>query len=491
MKLTRVIAISVIAASLGLGVVNAQSFSPMDTPAEFPPASYKGKQYVDSRGCVYIRAGVDGAVAWVPRVTRDRKVICGFKPSLPKGTVGVAPAPKLDKNVVQIQPAAKPSEQPSIFGTPKPASKPAATTAPKATTVAKPAAKPAPKPAPKAATAAAPKPAPKPQTTTVRAAQKPKPAPKPKAASTTATRPPLYTTPTAQKPKARAAAPAPAPTTAPAPATAPRRTTAQPPRAAGSLSPCRNGATTYKGMAVRCGPQSESPVTPGRGGPTAPPPKIQFDRQSALTPGAVGQVVREGDVHPQTRVVPRHVYEHNLVTHVSAAVPPGYRRVFDDGRLNPRRAEMTFAGKAQADRIWTRETPRQLIHRRTGEVIVLSSKSSSKGAPFEPEPAPVAAEPVSAPSAPVVSTRSTASEKSLRLAGTPYVQIGTFGSSDAAQAAARSVQRLGLPVRIGKFEREGATQRLVLAGPFATVPAAEKALEKSWDAGFNGAFVRQ
>ena len=483
MKLTRVIAISVIAASLGLGVVNAQSFSPMDTPAEFPPASYKGKQYVDSRGCVYIRAGVDGAVAWVPRVTRDRKVICGFKPSLPKGTVGVAPAPKMDKNVVQIQPAAKPSEQPSIFGTSEPASKPAATATPKATAVAKPAAKPAPKPVPKTAKATAPKPAPKPQATTVRTA--PKPAPKPKTASKTATGQPLYTTPTAQKPKARAAVPA------PAPAPAPRRTTAQPPRAAGGLSPCRNGATTYKGMAVRCGPQSESPVTPGRGGPTAPPPKIQFDRQSALSPGAVGQVVREGEVHPQTRVVPRHVYEHNLVTHVSAAVPPGYRRVFDDGRLNPRRAEMTFAGKAQADRIWTRETPRQLIHRRTGEVIVLSSKSSSTGAPFEPEPTPSVTAPVSAPTAPVVSTRSVAPEKSLRLAGTPYVQIGTFGSSDAAQNAARSVQRLGLPVRIGKFEREGATQRLVLAGPFATLPAAEQALEQSLDAGFNGAFLRQ
>lgn len=54
-------------------------------PAELPPADFAGRQYVDSSGCVFVRAEVNGAVTWAPRLNRDRTPLCGYRPSLAAG----------------------------------------------------------------------------------------------------------------------------------------------------------------------------------------------------------------------------------------------------------------------------------------------------------------------------------------------------------------------------------------------------------------------
>nr|WP_319949303.1 SPOR domain-containing protein [uncultured Shimia sp.] len=479
MKLTRVIAIGVIASSLGLGAaVHAQSLKNVETPSEFPPASYKGKQYVDSKGCVYIRAGVDGNVTWVPRMTRNRKVVCGYKPTIAGAKPSTGSAPKLNNDVVFIEPAAKPKPPTTIFGTTAPATAAATSTA-----STKPKAKSTTKSTAKAASA--------PKTTSVKKASTssaksaPKATPKPRTTQATAAK-------TATKPASTTA-------TTTTSATSARRSTTQAPRASGHSSPCRSasGASAMHGKyAVRCGPQSELPYTPGTGKATAPAPVIRIQRQGSEVIGSqgvvVGQIVKEGEVSSDVRVVPRHVYE-NQFTHLPApTVPKGYRRVFDDGRLNPHRAEQTFAGKAAMDAAWSETLPRTMIHRRTGETIVMSSKSSSyaTSAPFEKTPQLATQSTSRAPNAPVVSTRSAPVTKSLRLSGAHYVQAGTYQDAQSAQAAAQKLQKRGLPVKIGRYTKNGETRRMVLAGPFGSQTSGEKALAVAQKSGFSGAFLR-
>ena len=421
MKLSRAIAIAVIAGSLGLGAaVEAQSLKNVDQPNEFPPSSYEGRQYVDSKGCVYIRAGVDGSVIWVPRMTRDRKVLCGFKPTQVAGASKQQAAPRLDKNVVTLQ-AAKPEQ-----GAPKETVRAVKTVRTKPAAV-------APRPAPKT----------KPRVVTIQ------PAKPVKAAKPTAKTVKTVSVPASKRP---------------------RRDLGQVPRRAGIASPCRDGAATYRGMAVRCGPQAELPYTPGTGNPTATAPVIKIDRRGSSYMGATpGRIVREGQVGPDVRVVPRHVYEERKYAMVQVEPPEGYVRVFDDGRLNPHRGEQTFGGKARMDRIWHDGVPHELRRADAGAAAVVSSKGA----------------------APVVSTKSSPSRKALRIGGQGYVKVATYRDYDAAQAAARKVRALGMPVRIGTYQRQGVTQRMVLAGPYGDAGRAQSALAKARGAGFANAVLRK
>ena len=95
--------------------IEAQSIRAVGGPAELPPADFQGQQYVDSRGCVFMRAGLSGRTTWVARIGQDRRPICNdvsmaeAKARLALPEAAVQPMPEA---VVQKQPLAKAAGKP-------------------------------------------------------------------------------------------------------------------------------------------------------------------------------------------------------------------------------------------------------------------------------------------------------------------------------------------------------------------------------------------
>jgi len=77
----KMVSVAVLALVAGMGSANAPSARDFGAPRELPPSSFKGQQYLDRRGCVFLRAGFGGQTNWVPRVSRDRRQLCGYPPS--------------------------------------------------------------------------------------------------------------------------------------------------------------------------------------------------------------------------------------------------------------------------------------------------------------------------------------------------------------------------------------------------------------------------
>ena len=433
-------------------MASAQSLRNSDQPAEFPPTSFTGKQYVDSKGCVFVRAGFDGATTWVPRVSRKRKVLCGFKPSLADAGAAEpaprvvevpapAPAPVATPAVPRRTVAVKPAPTPRVV-----AVKPAAPT-PRVVKV-------VPAPAPRVVAAA-------PAPTTARVVARPKPG-----RSVTAKPAPVLVAPVVTAPRVVTTAPV-------------RVVTACPEK-----SPISQRYLLENGRyAVRCGPQTEAP-------------------RGVEMVGGSGYAER-----PATATVPRVVTGTRTVTTIrvkpapAIAPPPGYRAAFADDRFNPNRGLQTREGIAQMRLIWTDGVPRRLVDQNSGRdvgalfpglrfpFINLRQQEqyvAKNGWPGPAEPtAPkvvVATKNVS----PAAATMGTSAGP----AGHRYVQVGTFGLETNARNTAARLQNLGLPVRVGKYNKGGKTYSIVLAGPFGSGSQLQAGLLAAQQSGFPDAFTR-
>lgn len=457
MRITRIVALAIIAGTLTSQSIEAQTLRAAGPPAEFPPASFKGSQYVDSRGCIYIRAGIDGNVTWIPRVSRSRKQLCGYQPSTVAASDGAKPRTGPAPELITLP------ETPAATGAAASA-KAASSTKPTASSVAK--------TAPVAAASKRSMAAPAVVTT-----QKPRRTPVP--------------------PVQEAVRPAPS-----TPKPGVRSVPAAPPAAARHAAPPTEGcegASPYsreyinQGPNVRCGPQAEPPVTYGRGGG-------RHDRNSSVL------------LTPNTRLLPTHVYQERRLS-TDLQVPEGYKAVWeddrlnlhrgertaapavltdpatvpdgyiraerDDGRLNPLRGGRSAEGDAQMAQVWTNTVPRKLVRAPVDRPRVHLTQQDARSAAELRDPLVLRLSTRSAPSA----TDAASPEQKRR-----YVRAATFADPAAARLAAEAlVQRTGLPVRLGRLTRKGTDYKVVLVGPFTDPGAGEKALQMVRDAGHSGA----
>lgn len=482
MTLTRLFASAIIAASVGLVAAEAQTLRDINTPAETPPESYTAKQYVDSRGCVFIRAGIDGVVNWVPRVTRDREVLCGYEPTFAKSG---EPEPD-ESRTAQAEEITPPTDpEPSETATDKPEP-----------------------PAPKA------KPVARPVEVEPKPAKDAKEKPKRRAAAAPAPRP------------AKPAAPAPETKPAPAPASTEksRRVTRS---AEATDCPGVTGISRYytgvdRGRGViRCGPQQADDVkgkevTVIRGGqPVTVKKRVATGSQSDVAAESSNEKsparrVDAATLPPGTRIVPRHVYNQQQAARIKGQkIPDGYREAWDDDRLNPKRAHQTIDGAMKSGLAWTNTVPRKLYERDSGRVVThlypgliypyhsyeemqaAGYSISSKGKPKDDRATTrkVVVRKKDETGA-HVSSKTAPRKATATQGGGKYVQVGTFGNPANAQRSATQLQSMGLPVRIGKYTRGGREYRIVMAGPLAQDQVGG-ALAKARRAGFGDAFVRK
>lgn len=406
-------------------------------PVNFPPADFTGAQFVDNSGCAFVRAGFDGNVTWVQRVSRKRVPVCGMSPTFGKA----APAPV----AVAAAPAAQPPVQITLDPTPVPA----------------PIRRAAPEPAPMRTVAASAPPV-----------RRVAPAPRMIPAAPVVIKAPASKPIDAEPPRVLRRMPVPAVPSEGGISVGQRIVV-------GTQLACEAGRNYReiggKRVAVRCGPQAGA--------------------RSAVAPR--GGSWQDSNLSPQTRIVPRHVYE-SRDTQV-AMIPAGYKPAWEDDRLNPYRAIQTVEGYMATQQIWSNTVPRRLLSEQVKPMPFPANLWTRKYKHQITDPLiayradetypPVRVQTAYAEQA-RYRTDVISSKGSSSASGGGYVQIGLFSTQDKADLAAARLHAAGFPVQMATVRNGGTAMKSLRVGPYGTATAVEAALSAVQGAGYAQAYIR-